>query len=99
MKLTLNIKGPILPGSISTAKSRCGKQRCVCKSKQPKLHGTYYRWTGAIEGRRTTKTISMAVARECKERIDRYKQFQKQMNLLLRRALRNAPWASDVKRS
>lgn len=98
MKINIHFKGPILPGSISTAKSRCGKKRCVCQSKQPKLHGTYYRWTGVIEGKRTTKTISKEVAHECKIRMARYRQFQKQIALLLKQALQNAPWVSDVKR-
>ena len=98
MKITLCFKGPILQGSISTAKSRCGKQGCMCRSKPPKLHGTYYRWTGVIEGKRTTKTISKEVAQECKKRMARYRQFQKQMALLLKQALLNAPWELDEKK-
>lgn len=98
MKTTLYFKGPILHGSISTAKSRCGKQRCVCQSKPPQLHGAYYRWTGVIEGKRTTKTISKEVAEECKIRMARYRKLQRQIALLLKQAVLDAPWVSDVKR-
>jgi hypothetical protein len=56
--LTIRAQGPILPGSLSTAKSQCGKPNCACKTSPAKLHGTYHRWTGFIAGKRTTKTIS-----------------------------------------
>ncbi len=59
-KITIVAEGPILPGSVSTAKSQCGKPNCACKASPPKLHGTYYRWTGFLKGKRTTKTISKA---------------------------------------
>src|SRR5580658_7424956 len=43
IKIVIRARGPILPGSISTANSRCGTPNCVCKASPPKLHGTYYR--------------------------------------------------------
>jgi len=92
MKRTIEIDWPILPGSISTARSRCGKPRCACKLRPPRLHGTYYRWTGFIEGKRTTKTISKKDAQECLRRIRNYRRLQRDMERLLRTALANAPW-------
>lgn len=67
-KITIVAEGPILPGSVSTAKSQCGKPNCACKASPPKLHGTYYRWTGFLNGKRTTKTISKEAAEECERR-------------------------------
>jgi hypothetical protein len=85
---------PILPGSISTANSRCGTAGCACKKKRsPQLHGTYYRWTGSIDGKRTTKTISREMALECKRRIKRFRRLQKAIDALLTQALANAPWS------
>ena len=43
-------QGPLLAGSVSTARSTCGKPNCACKAHPPKLHGVYYRWTGFIDG-------------------------------------------------
>lgn len=83
---------PLLPGSLSTARSTCGKPHCACKAKPPKLHGPYYRWTGFLEGKRTTKTLTPAQARECRHRIARYRTLEKQLHQLLRRALQEAPW-------
>ena len=72
-KKRIEFDWPILAGSISTANSRCGAEGCGCQKKRsPQLHGTYYRWTGFIDGKRTTKTISKEVPRECKSRIRLY---------------------------
>jgi hypothetical protein len=92
MEKTLKFEWPILPGSISTARSRCGKARCACKLRPPRLHGIYYRWTGLIEGKRTTKTVSKEVARECLRSIRNYRRLQGDIEKLLREALANAPW-------
>ena len=93
MKKRIEFDWPILPGSISTAKSQCGTEGCGCKKKRsPQLHGSYYRWTGFIDGKRTTKTISKEEALECKRRIRKFRRLQKQIDALLAQALRGAPW-------
>jgi hypothetical protein len=90
--IALHITLPLLPGSLSTARSTCGKPHCACKAKPPKLHGPYYRWTGFLEGKRTTKTLTPAQARECQQRIARYRALEKQIRQLVRQALQEAPW-------
>ena len=93
MKKHIEFDWPILSGSISTAKSQCGKEGCACKTRRsPRLHGTYYRWTGFINGKRTTKTISKEVAQECERRIKNLRKLQKEIETLLARALAIAPW-------
>jgi hypothetical protein len=94
MKTTIELEWPILPGSISTARSRCGKAPCACKLRSPRLHGIYYRWTGFIGGKRTTKTVSKEVAQECLRSIRNYRRLQRDIEALLREALANAPWTS-----
>jgi len=91
--IVIRARGPILPGSISTAKSQCGNPNCACKASPPKLHGTYYRWTGFIEGRRTTKTISKLMAEECRRRIKNYRALQRELGRILEDSLDNAPGA------
>jgi hypothetical protein len=83
---------PLLPGSLSTARSTCGKPNCACKAKPPKLHGPYYRWTGFLRGKRTTKTLTPQEARECRKRIAHYRALEKQISQLVRQALQDAPW-------
>lgn len=93
--ILLEITVPLLPGSVTTAMSTCGKPDCACKSKRPKLHGLYYRWTGFIQGKRTTKTISKEVAKECQRRIQNYRRLQQQIEQLLAQSLAQAPWAEE----
>ena len=90
--LWLRLDWPLLPGCISTVLSRCGRTRCVCKGKHPKLHGPYYRWTGLVKGRPTTITLSPAEARECKRRIQRFRRLQERLRDWTARAMQRAPW-------
>ena len=94
-KITVSVNGPILSGSISTAESTCVKPNCACKDNPPKLHGIYYRWTGAIDGKRTTRTISKEMARECERRIENYRTLQKKIDELIEEALLKAPWIEE----
>jgi len=99
MKKRIEFDGPILPGSVSTARSTCGKPNCACKATPPRLHGTYYRWTGVIDGKRTTKTISRLIAAECQRRIKRFRKLQREIEQLMRKSLADAPWMPEAKGS
>jgi hypothetical protein len=90
--LRLRLDWPLLPGCISTARSRCGQPRCACKGKPPKLHGPYYRWTGLVAGKPTTITLSPTEARECQRRIKRFRRLQKCLRQLVAKGIRCAPW-------
>ncbi len=93
--IILQVTVPLLPGSISTASSTCGKPHCACKKSPPKLHGLYYRWTGFLEGKRTTRTLSKQEAQECQRRIKNYRRLQRQIAKILAQALAQAPWKGD----
>jgi hypothetical protein len=95
--IILEVTVPLLPGSLSTARSTCGKAHCACKQQPPKLHGVYYRWTGTIRGKRTTKTISKEEAKECQRRIENYRRWQRQIEKILAEALAQAPWERRTK--
>jgi hypothetical protein len=95
--ILLEITLPLLPGSVSTASSTCGKPNCACKQKPPKLHGLYYRWTGFIAGKRTTKTLTKPMAKECQRRISNYRRLQQQIERILAHALAQAPWKVEQK--
>jgi len=99
MKRYIAFAWPVLPGSVSTARSRCGKLNCACKGQPPCLHGAYYRWTGFIGGKRTTKTISRQTALECKRRIQNFRKLQREIERLVRASLAEAPWVPGTKKS
>lgn len=90
--IILTGQGPLLPGSLSTARSTCGKPHCACKAHPPKQHGPYYRWTGIAQGKRTTITLTQAEARECQQRIQNYHHLKNQLDQLLQQGLQSAPW-------
>lgn len=92
MARTIRVTDPILPGCISTAYAKCGKPNCICRASKPKLHGPYYRWTGVIDGKRTTKTITKEQAMECGRRIENYRRLQAQIDQLVTQSLQSAPW-------
>ena len=70
--------------------------RPVVVTRNPKyLHGPYYRWTGWINGKPTTKTISEEIARECQKRIANYKELQKKIDKTVANALDQAPWTQE----
>lgn len=99
MKRYIAFEWPVLPGSVSTATSQCGKPNCACKGQPPRLHGAYYRWTGFIGGKRTTKTISRQTALECKRRIQNFRKLQREIERLVRASLDDAPWVPEAKKS
>ena len=95
--LEISVPSPILPGSISTAESKCGKKNCACRGNPPKLHGPYYRWTGLINGKQTTKTISKEIAEECEKRIANFRLLQQKVKKVMIDAIENAPWKNGKK--
>ena len=99
MKRYIAFEWPVLPGSVSTARSRCGKPNCACKGTPARLHGAYYRWTGFIGGKRTTKTISRQTALECQRRIRNFRKLRREIERLVRASLGEAPWVPGARES
>ena len=97
-KITITAPGPILPGAISTARAKCGKATCRCREDPRYLHGPYYRWTGWINGKATTKTVSEEIARECERRIENYRELQSKIEDVIAKALDQAPWMMGPKK-
>ena len=94
-KSTLSYSLPILPGSISTAMAKCGNKNCRCAAKKdPQLHGPYFRWTGFINGKRTTVTITEEEAKECERRIANYKKLLANFNKIVEEGVSVAPWTT-----
>jgi hypothetical protein len=70
---------------------------CACKGKPPRLHGAYYRWTGFIDGKRTTKTVSRQTALKCQRRIHTFRKSQREIERMVRASLGEAPWVPGAK--
>ena len=98
-RISIILEGPIMQGSISTAIGKCGKTNCACNTNPDKLHGPYWRWTGPINGKMTTRRLSEEAARECQKKIENYKKLQKRIKELLNDELKNAPWETKKSNS
>ena len=92
MILQLKTQGPILNGSVSEAKAKCGNKNCRCHTNKKYLHGPYYRWTGFINGKRTTKTLTKDQMKECVIRIKNYTILQEKIEKIINQAIEDAPW-------
>lgn len=92
MKIQLEVSEAVLPGTVSEAMAKCGKKNCRCNKDPSQMHGPYYRWTGTIDGKRTTITLTKEEADECRKRIKNWKKLQKDMALIEKKALSRAPW-------
>jgi hypothetical protein len=89
---------PILHGTISTAVAKCGQKNCRCQVDPKALHGPYYRWTGKLKGKITTRTISAQEANECERWIENYRKLMAELEKILEEASDSAPWTrSDRK--
>jgi len=91
-KISIIVAGPVLPGTISTAMAKCGKPTCRCHKDTRHLHGPYYRWTGFVNGKKTTITLTKEEALECKRRIKNWKRLQEKVTLISEKAFVKAPW-------
>ena len=96
-KRIIEFDWPILHGTISTARAKCGQKNCRCQTDPKALHGPYYRWTGRLHGKITTKTLSKELAQECERRIKSYQQLQKKLEKVIEEASDSAPWIQGAK--
>jgi len=97
-KVIIAVDGPILAGTLSQVRSKCGKPSCRCHSgNEEDLHGPYRRWSGYIDGRLSVRTLSPEAARECERRIANYRKLQAQLTAVLEKALEHAPWLAAEK--
>jgi hypothetical protein len=86
--------GMILPGSITTRRTRCGRGNCACRADPPKLHGPYYQWTRKIAARTAGRWLSPAQQQDYQTWIDndrRIRELLAQLEALGAAALETDP--------
>lgn len=50
--------GPVLKGSVSASHTRCGHLNCACQSDPTKLHGPYWQWSTAVNGKTVSRRLT-----------------------------------------
>lgn len=54
--------GFIIPGSLVTRYTSCGKPGCRCQADPPQRHGPYWQWSRAIAGKTISRRLTPAEA-------------------------------------
>ena len=49
--------GPVLKGSVVQRYMPCGNPNCRCQGDPPQLHGPYWQWSTAINGKTLTRRL------------------------------------------
>jgi hypothetical protein len=82
--------GFILKGSLVQRSSRCGTPTCHCHADPPQLHGPYWHWSTAIDGKTVNRHLSSQQAPLFQQGIDNRKRLESilaQMHELSQQAL------------
>lgn len=90
-KISITVDGLILSGTVFLSHLKCGKKNCRCALNPAERHKVY-QWSGNINGRNTTRTLTKDMYLECKKRIANYKRFKKLFIVEVNKALKQAPW-------
>jgi hypothetical protein len=88
--------GPVLRGTISERKGRCGKPTCRCQTDPEALHGPYHIWTRKEAGKTITVSLRPEQALLCQQwsenmrRLDRLVTALQNLGLSAAKAVRSA---------
>ncbi|MDP7269517.1 MAG: hypothetical protein QF408_15255 [Pirellulales bacterium] len=91
-KMDIVFDGPLMRGWVYTSGNKCRDPRCSCQSDPSKRHGLYYRWSGTVNGKLMTRSISKEAAVECQRRIANYKAVLKKIDELVNDEIAKEPW-------
>lgn len=62
--------GEVLPGSITTRRTHCGRPRCRCMADPPEPHGPYFQWTRKVAAKTVGRWLSAEQAAEYRAFVD-----------------------------
>jgi hypothetical protein len=69
--------GFVSPGSVLRRFMRCGKPNCRCRADPPQLHGPYWQWTRAVNGKTLTRNLTQEQAGLYQQWIDNRRRLTK----------------------
>jgi hypothetical protein len=90
-KITISADGPVLSGTVYKSNMKCGKANCRCALDSAERH-VVYQWSGNIDGKNTSRALTIEMYLECKNRIANYKKFKRLFVAEVDRGLKAAPW-------
>lgn len=98
--------GFIIPGSLVTRTTSCGKPGCRCQADPPQRHGPYLQWSRAVAGKTISRRLSEPEADLYREWIANRRRLEQTVHqmeeisaaageILLRRAATTGPTAKQ----
>ena len=69
--------GPVIKGSVVERYMPCGKTNCRCQDDPPKLHGPYWQWSTAVNGKTVTRRLNPQEAALYLQWIDNRKRLER----------------------
>jgi hypothetical protein len=55
---TIANSAKVLPGSLTSRQTRCGRPGCKCTADPPRPHGPYWQWTRKVAARTVCRWLS-----------------------------------------
>ena len=68
--------GEVLPGSIVTRRTHCGKAGCRCMADPPEPHGPYYQWTRKVAAKTVGRWLSADQASEYESFVENHRRLK-----------------------
>lgn len=90
--------GPVLNGSISQVKLKCGKKNCACYKNPKAKHGHYPMWTTKKDNKTVAKFLSPVTAKSCQKWIQNYREAERLLNKMLALSFSHVPWKGVKKK-
>lgn len=73
----------IVPGSLRTIYSKCGRDYCACQTDKKARHGPYILWDRKVNGKLSSKMVSKEMAAQIKKWIENRNKLEKQVREIL----------------
>ena len=73
----------IVPGSLRTIYSKCGRDYCACRTDKKARHGPYILWDRKVGGKLSSKMVSKEIAVQIKKWIENRNKLEKQIQEIL----------------
>ena len=68
--------GEVLPGSVVSRHTHCGRPGCRCMADPPQPHGPYYQWTRKVAGKTVGRWLSPEQAGDYQVFIDNHRRLR-----------------------
>lgn len=74
--------GEVLPGSITSRRTHCGRPGCKCMADPPEPHGPYYQWTRKVAAKTVGRWLSPEQAADYERFVENHRRLKELLGRL-----------------